>query len=101
MVILPRCAYVWDTVSMPNAGGCQFLEIPIDLDSNIVAMAWNPRLPHRHLLDHFLRKMKESGQLNRIFTKWIPDNKADCWGAGEFRYSLIKLQIQTFHRPKK
>ena len=56
-------AFVWDTISMPERDGCQILEIPLDLDSNIVAMAWNSRLPHRHILHHFFDKIRESGQL--------------------------------------
>ena len=68
-----KYAFAWDTVSMPNEGGCEFLQIPFNLDrsgvktfehvleflqpSNIVALPWAADLPHRHLLDHFLSKV--------------------------------------------
>ena len=87
-------AFVWDTISMPGKDDCQILEIPLDLDTNIVAMAWSPKLPHRHILDHFFGKIRESGQLSRILRANIPTtNKADCWGEGEFRSSLLNLSL--------
>ena len=60
-------------------GGCEFLEIPFDLDINTVAIAWNPRLPHRHILNYALAKMIESGQVERILKKWLTKKKPDCW----------------------
>ena len=27
-----KYAFAWDTVSMPNEGGCEFLQIPFNLD---------------------------------------------------------------------
>ena len=87
-------AFVWDTISMPGKDSCQILEIPLDLDTNIVAMAWSPKLPHRHILDHFFGKIRESGQLSRILRANMPTtNKADCWGEGEFRSSLLNLSL--------
>ena len=91
-----KYAFAWDTISMPNEGGCEFLEIPFDVDSNIIAMAWNPRLPHRALLDHFLGKMKESGQLSRILRTWLPESKADCWGSGQFKSMGLENTVSAF-----
>ena len=89
-------AFVWDTISMPERDGCQILEIPLDLDKNIVAMAWNPRLPHRHILDHFFGKIRESGQLSRILRARMPTKKANCWGEGEFRSMGLHNTISAF-----
>ena len=90
-------AFVWDTISMPKREGCQILEIPLDLDTNIVAMAWNPRLPHRHILDHFFGKIKESGQLSRILRARMPKTKkANCWGEGEFKSMGLHNTIAAF-----
>jgi hypothetical protein len=91
-----KYAFVWDTVSMPNKGGCEFLEIPFNLDSNIIAMAWSPNLPHRHLLDHFLGKMKESGQLSRILRHWLPESKPDCWESGQFKSMGLENTVSAF-----
>ena len=63
-------------------------------DTRVQAMAWSPKLPHRHILDHFFGKIRESGQLSRILRANIPTtNKADCWGEGEFRSSLLNLSL--------
>ena len=89
-------AFVWDTISMPEREGCQILEIPLDLDTNIVAMAWNPRLPHRHILNHFFGKIRESGQLSRILRAHMPTKKDNCWGKGEFRSMGLHNTIAAF-----
>ena len=89
-------AFVWDTISMPERDSCQVLEIPLDLDINIVAMAWNPRLPHRHILNHFFSKIRESGQLSRILRAHLSTKKANCWGKGEFRSMGLQNTIAAF-----
>ena len=115
-------AFVWDTISMPERDGCQILEIPLDLDSNIVAMAWNSRLPHRHILHHFFDKIRESGQLftftfyfhfllslstftfylpqsgqlSRILRTHMPETKTNCWGEGEFKSMGLNNTIAAF-----
>ena len=33
----------------------------------------------------FFRKMKESGQLDRIIRKWDSKPSLDCWGLSEFK----------------
>jgi hypothetical protein len=80
-----KYAFVWVDYVMPNEGGCEFLEIPIILDSKINAFAWNPRLELSPLLDHYLRRMRESGQLQRVLTKWLPRTGADCGAGATFR----------------
>ena len=65
----PNYAFIWNTITMPNQGGCEFLEViklnspenwcqvPFDLGATVIAMAWNPNLPHRHLFDYYMQKV--------------------------------------------
>ena len=62
----PKFTFVSNANELPNAGVCEFLEMPFDLDVSTVAIAWNPRLPHRHILNYALAKMIESGQVDMI-----------------------------------
>ena len=59
----PKFTFVSNAYALPNKAGCEFLEMPFDLEVSTVAFAWNPRLPHRHILNYALAKMIESGQV--------------------------------------
>ena len=93
-----KYAFVWDTISMPERDGCQILEIPLDLDSNIVAMAWNSRLPHRHILHHFFDKIRESGQLF-TFTVYFHFLLSRSTFSFYFHF-LLSLSTFTFYLPQ-
>ena len=80
----PKFTFLSNTNALPNKGGCEFLEMPFDLDVNTVAIAWNPRLPHRHILNYALAKMIESGQVDRTLKKWLVKKKPDCWNNERF-----------------
>ena len=60
----PKYTFLSNSNALPNQGGCEFLEIPFDLDVYTAAIAWNPKLPHRHILNYVLSKMIESGQVD-------------------------------------
>ena len=53
-----------------------------------------------HLVDKFsfllFRKMKESGQLDRIIRAWISKPSVDCWGVSEFKSMGMEDTISAF-----
>ena len=85
----PKFTYLSNSIALPDKGGCEFLEIPFDLDVNAVAIAWNPRLPHRHILNYALAKMIETGQVDRTLKKWLTKKKQDCWNNDRFNNDNI------------
>jgi hypothetical protein len=91
-----KYAFAWVDYVMPNEGGCEFLEIPIILDSKINAFAWNPRLELSPLLDHFLRGMRESGQLHRVLTKWLARPGSGCGAGATFQSMGPENMVTAF-----
>ena len=53
-----------------------------------------------HLVDKALlflfRKIKESGQLDRIIRAWISKPSVDCWGMSEFKSMGMEDTISAF-----
>jgi hypothetical protein len=94
-----KYAFIWDKTTMiPHMtnDNCEFMDIKFDLGSNILAMAWNPNLPHRYILDHYINKMKESGQLDRIIRKWQPLEQSGCWQSKEFKKMGLENMVFAF-----
>ena len=58
----------------------------------------------RFIKDHFVdkasfllfRKIKESGQLDRIIRAWISKPSVDCWGLSEFKSMGMEDTISAF-----
>ena len=92
----PKYTFISNSNNLPNNAGCDFLEMPFDLDVNIVAIAWNPRLPHRHILNYALAKMIESGQVKRILKKWLTKKQPDCWDNGRFKSMDMEHTVSAF-----
>ena len=67
-----KYAFIWttDVIFELNKDNCDFLNIPYDVDTGLIAMAWSKQLPHRHFFNYFISKMKETGQLDRILKNW-------------------------------
>ena len=97
-------------INTPDSIATSF-QVPFDVSTNIVAMPWNPKVSVRRIIDHFirsvtkstchvgnlcLRKMKESGQLDRIIRAWISKPSTDCWGASEFKSMGIEDTVSAF-----
>ena len=76
--------------------GCHFLEIPFDINVFTIAIAWNPRLPHRHILNFSLSKMIETGQVDRILRKWLDRKKVDCLGEDTFKSMDLEHTVSAF-----
>ena len=93
-----KYAFVWttDVIFELNKDNCDFLNIPYDIDTGLITMAWSRHLPHRHFFNYFIRKMKESGQLDRILRKWQAKPRSDCGAAGEFVSMGIENTISGF-----
>ena len=93
-----KYAFVWttDVIFELNKDNCDFLNIPYDIDTGLITMAWSRHLPHRHFFNYFIRKMKESGQLDRILRKWQAKPRSDCGAAGEFVSMGIENTIYGF-----
>ena len=36
---------------------CNWCQVPFNLGTNVIAMAWNPNLPHRHLFNYYMQKV--------------------------------------------
>ena len=50
-----------------------------------------------NILSYLLfRKMKESGQLDRIIRAWISKPSVDCWGASEFKSMGMEDTVSAF-----
>ena len=92
----PKYTFVSNSNNLPNNDGCDFLEMPFDLDVNTMAIAWNPRMPHRHILNYALVKMIESGQVNRILKKWLTKKKPDCWDDERFKSMGMEHTVSAF-----
>ena len=93
-----RYAFVWttDVIYAINQDNCDFLDIPYDVNSGMLTMAWNKHLPHRHFFNYFINKMIETGQMNRMKKKWLPKPKIDCGTNGEFVSMGIENMISAF-----
>ena len=69
-------------------------------------------MPVRRIIDHYIRfikvhlvdkvslllfrKIKESGQLDRIIRAWISKPSVDCWGMSEFKSMGMEDTISAF-----
>ena len=87
-----KYAFVWptDVIHAMNQDNCDFLDIPYDVNSYSLSMAWKKHLPHKHFFNYFIQKMIETGQMNRIHSKWLPKPRSDCGANGEFdRHDLL------------
>ena len=61
-----------------NKDNCDLLDLPFTVNSGQLALAWSKHLPHGLFFDHFIKKMKESGQIHRILYKLNPKPQSDC-----------------------
>ena len=93
-----KYAFIWttDVIFELNKDNCDFLNIPYDVDTGLIAMAWSKQLPHRHFFNYFISKMKETGQLDRILKKWQAKPREDCGSAGKFVSMGIENMISGF-----
>ena len=75
-----KYAFVYGTnvIKDRNMDNCHLINIPGAISTEYVSIAWSKNLPHRHFLNYFINKMKETGQLDRIMQKWLNKPKADC-----------------------
>ena len=93
-----KYAFVWtvEVVYDLNKDNCDLLDIPFAVNTGQLAFAWPNHLPHRHYFDHFINKMKETGQMDRILTKWMPKPRSDCGANGEFVSMGLDNMISAF-----
>ena len=93
-----KYAFVWTTegVYEMNKDNCDLLDIPFTVNSGQLSAAWSKHLPHRHFFDHFIKKMKESGQIDRILIKLNPKPRSDCGYNGEFVSMGLDNMISAF-----
>ena len=55
----------WTATAAPSAASNtapqvaleNWCQVPFDLGATVIAMAWNPNLPHRHLFDYYMQKV--------------------------------------------
>ena len=93
-----KYAFVWqvDIVHALTRDSCDLLEIPYDVNTGHLSLAWSKHLPHRHFFDHFIYKMKQSGQIDRILQKWRQNPRSDCGYEGEFISMGLNNMISSF-----
>ena len=75
---------------------CDLLDLPFTVNSGQLALAWSKHLPHRLFFDHFIKKMKESGQIHRILFKLNPKPRSDCGKNREFVSFGLDNTISAF-----
>ena len=93
-----KFAFVWtvETVYDLNKDNCDLLDIPFTVNTGQLGFAWPKHLPHRHYFDYFIKKMKETGQMDRILTKWMPKPRSDCGSDGEFVSMGLDNMVSAF-----
>ena len=93
-----KYAFVWtvEVVYDLNKDNCDLLDIPYAVNTGQLAFAWPNHLPHRHYFNHFINKMKETGQMDRILKKWMPKPRSDCGASGEFVSMGLDNMISAF-----
>ena len=93
-----KYAFVWTTepVYEMNKDNCDLLDIPFTVSSGQLALAWSKHLPHGLFFDHFIKKMKESGQIHRILFKLNPKPRSDCGKNREFVSFGLDNTISAF-----
>ena len=93
-----KYAFVWtvETVYDLNKDNCDLLDIPFTVNTGQLGFAWPKHLPHRHYFDYFIKKMKETGQMDRILTKWMPKPRSYCGSDGEFVSMGLDNMVSAF-----
>ena len=93
-----KYAFVWTAIGIYGLteGTCEILDIPYNVNSGLLALAWSKQLPHRHYFDYFIKKIIESGKMDRILKKWIPAPRQDCGNTGEFVSMGLDNMISAF-----
>ena len=91
-------AFVWaaDVINGKNQENCDFVDIPDVVGSGDLGIGYSKGLPHRHIFNYFINKMKETGQLKRIIRKWLPKPREDCNAAAAFISLGLENMISAF-----
>ena len=79
LAMTKRYAYVTQTDYYNQEGYCDIIDIPYVIKNLQSGFIWTKHLPQRHILNYYIKKMRENGQIQRIITKY--NQKMDCSGA--------------------
>ena len=95
-----KYAFVYnkDAMHEMNKDNCDFLEIPFDISTSRIGFGWNKHFPHRHMFNYFLKKMIESGQVDRLLRKWKPrvGHLPDCGTSAGFPSMGMENMVSAF-----
>ena len=90
--------FVWtaDVIHSITENSCEFLELPIDLYSVSLSIAWSRDVPHRHLVDYYIKKMLETGQMDRIRRIWLRTSDTKCGKGAGFTPMGLENMVSAF-----
>ena len=93
-----KYVFVWtaDVIKSITDSSCDFLNIPIDLYSVSISLGWSRSVPHRHLIDYYLKKMLETGQLDRVRRVWLHATHEDCESGAGFSPMGLENMVSAF-----
>ena len=77
-------AFIWADDVMANLVGqkCTHVAIPQSMMNFVVGIAMKKKSPYRNMFNYFLSKLKETGQLSRIWSLRRVAPRTDCFDMG-------------------
>ena len=90
--------FVWtaDVIHSMTENSCDFLDLPIDLYSVSISIAWSRDVPHRHIVDYYIKKIMETGQIDRVRRVWLHSPDAGCGTGAGFSPMGLENMVSAF-----
>ena len=70
--------------------------VPVDLYTVCLGIAWSRNVPHRHMVDYYIKKITETGQLNRIRRIWLHTSGTECAAGAGFSPMGLQNMVSGF-----
>ena len=77
--------YQYDSVVylMKNRCDINLVEVPTNVGGGFIGFIWKKHFPYRHLFNYYIRRIKETGHLDKIVKKYL-SNIHKCGAPSEF-----------------
>ena len=93
-----KYVFVWTAyvIHSMTENSCDLLDLPIDLYSVSISIAWSRDVPHRHIVDYYIKKIMETGQIDRVRRVWLHSPDAGCGTGAWFSPMGLENMVSAF-----
>ena len=93
-----KYVFVWTAyvIHSMTENSCDLLDLPIDLYSVSISIAWSRDVPNRHIVDYFIKKIMETVQMDRVRRVWLASSDAGCGTGAGFSPMGLENMVSVF-----